>query len=75
MERAAAALPWLSQTLTYLVQSPSQRAAAEAAHLHRSTIRDRIALAESLLGWSIADPSGRFRLHIALTARLFIRGA
>ncbi|MFI7706326.1 helix-turn-helix domain-containing protein [Nonomuraea sp. NPDC049480] len=44
----------------------SVRSAAAAMHLHHSSMAARIARAESVLGFSLADPSGRLRAHLAL---------
>lgn len=44
----------------------SVRGAATAMHLHHSSMAARIARAESVLGFSLADPSGRLRAHLAL---------
>ncbi|MEV0384250.1 helix-turn-helix domain-containing protein [Nonomuraea sp. NPDC050643] len=44
----------------------SVRGAAVAVHLHHSSMAARIARAESVLGFSLADPAGRLRAHLAL---------
>ncbi|MFI6601327.1 helix-turn-helix domain-containing protein [Nonomuraea sp. NPDC050536] len=44
----------------------SVRAAATAVHLHHSSMAARIARAESVLGFSLADSAGRLRAHLAL---------
>ncbi|MEQ4718114.1 helix-turn-helix domain-containing protein [Nonomuraea sp. B19D2] len=44
----------------------SVRGAATAVHLHHSSMAARIARAESVLGFSLADPAGRLRAHLAL---------
>ncbi|WP_433439287.1 helix-turn-helix domain-containing protein [Nonomuraea sp. CA-141351] len=44
----------------------SVRGAATAVHLHHSSMAARIARAESALGFSLADPAGRLRAHLAL---------
>ncbi|MEV0233663.1 helix-turn-helix domain-containing protein [Nonomuraea sp. NPDC050786] len=44
----------------------SLRGAATAMHLHHSSMAARIARAESVLGFSLADPAGRLRAHLAL---------
>ncbi|MET7334163.1 helix-turn-helix domain-containing protein [Nonomuraea sp. NPDC005650] len=44
----------------------SVRGAAATAHLHHSSMAARIARAESVLGFSLADPAGRLRAHLAL---------
>ncbi|GAA2879782.1 helix-turn-helix domain-containing protein [Streptosporangium fragile] len=42
------------------------RRAAAAVHLHHSSLAARIARAEAVLGFSLADPAGRLRAHLAL---------
>jgi DNA-binding PucR family transcriptional regulator len=37
--------------------------------VHHSTLQERIAHAERLLGWPIRDPHGRHRLYLALMLR------
>ncbi|MGP4099446.1 helix-turn-helix domain-containing protein [Nonomuraea sp. KM90] len=44
----------------------SIRGAAGAVHLHHSSLAARIARAESVLGFSLADQPGRMRAHLAL---------
>ncbi|MFI7639388.1 helix-turn-helix domain-containing protein [Nonomuraea sp. NPDC049400] len=44
----------------------SVRGAATTVHLHHSSMAARIARAESVLGFSLADPAGRLRAHLAL---------
>ncbi|WP_188194550.1 helix-turn-helix domain-containing protein [Nonomuraea sp. SYSU D8015] len=44
----------------------SVRGAATAMHLHHSSMAARITRAESMLGFSLADPPGRLRAHLAL---------
>ncbi|MEV0620321.1 helix-turn-helix domain-containing protein [Nonomuraea sp. NPDC050404] len=44
----------------------SVRGAANAVHLHHSSLAARIARAESALGFSLADQPGRLRAHLAL---------
>ncbi|TMR94037.1 helix-turn-helix domain-containing protein [Nonomuraea basaltis] len=44
----------------------SIRGSATAVHLHHSSMAARIARAESVLGFSLADPAGRLRAHLAL---------
>jgi hypothetical protein len=54
----------------------SVRGAATAVHLHHSSMAARIARAESVLGFSLADPAGRLRAHLALAlVRLHANGA
>ena len=44
----------------------SVRRAAVAVHLHHSSLAARIARAEAVLGFSLADSAGRLRAHLAL---------
>jgi hypothetical protein len=69
LDRAAGAAPWLLSTLDAVADAPSLRSAATALHVHHSTLQERIAHAERMLGWSIGDPAGRLRLTLALTLR------
>jgi len=47
----------------------SARKAAIALHRHHSTVPARLAHAESVLGFPVDTPAGRFRLHLALVLR------
>ncbi|MEU1727650.1 helix-turn-helix domain-containing protein [Nonomuraea sp. NPDC005692] len=49
-----------------LCSAGSVRAAATGLHLHHSSMAGRITRAESVLGFSLADPAGRLRAHLAL---------
>ncbi|MEU9223672.1 helix-turn-helix domain-containing protein [Streptomyces massasporeus] len=69
LESAAATTPWLSATLHAVVSTASLRAAAAEINVHHSTLQDRLAHAEHLLGWPIRTPQGRLRLQLALTMR------
>ncbi|GHH85939.1 hypothetical protein GCM10018793_55840 [Streptomyces sulfonofaciens] len=69
LERARSAAPWVLGTLVTFVSSPSLRTAATALVVHHSTLQDRIAHAEQLLGWPVRDPPGRLRLQLALALR------
>jgi PucR C-terminal helix-turn-helix domain len=69
LEHAAAAVPWMLATLHAVATSASLRAAAAALLVHHSTLQERIAHAERLLGWPIREPHGRYRLYLALTLR------
>jgi hypothetical protein len=74
LERTARTAPWMLATLDAVATAPSRRAAARMLHLHPTTLRERLAHAERGLGWSLCDPSGRFRLHLALVLRRLQRG-
>lgn len=67
LEQAAA--PWLLATLHAVTSAPSLRAAAARLRLHHSTLQDRVVQAEHLIGWSLRDPEGLFRAHLALVLR------
>ncbi|OHV42640.1 helix-turn-helix domain-containing protein [Pseudofrankia sp. BMG5.36] len=69
LERVGADAPWMLATLDAIASSPSLRAAAGVLSVHHSTLQDRIARAEHLLGWSIREPQGRLRLQLALVLR------
>jgi hypothetical protein len=49
-----------------LCAAGSVRGAAAAAHLHHSSMAARLARAEAVLGFSLADSAGRLRAHLAL---------
>ena len=69
LEQAASGVPWLLSTLDAVAEGVSLRAAAAALRVHHSTLQDRIANAEHLLGWNVREPQGRLRLQLALTLR------
>ncbi|WP_229075847.1 helix-turn-helix domain-containing protein [Actinoplanes sp. DH11] len=69
LEQAAAAAPWLLRTVHAVAGTNSLRAAATALRLHHSSLQDRVAHAEHLLGWSLHEPHGRLRVQLALTLR------
>ncbi|MFI9567131.1 helix-turn-helix domain-containing protein [Streptomyces rishiriensis] len=73
VESAAADAPWLLATLHAVTATASLRAAAAEANVHHSTLQDRLAHAEHLLGWPMRTPQGRLRLHLALTLRRLTR--
>ncbi|WP_328875440.1 helix-turn-helix domain-containing protein [Streptomyces sp. NBC_00287] len=74
VDSAAGDAPWMLATLHAVATSPSLRAAAAIAHVHHSTLHDRVARAEALLGWPLRNSEGRLRLHVALTTRRLARG-
>lgn len=74
LETAAAAAPWLLGTLHAVSSTVSLRAAAAEINLHHSTLQERLAQAEHLLGWPLRTPQGRFRLGLALAMRHLARG-
>jgi hypothetical protein len=69
LDQAVAAAPWMLTTLHAVATSASLRAAATALRVHHSTLQERIVHAERLLGWSVREPAGQFRLHLALVLR------
>ncbi|GAA3446660.1 helix-turn-helix domain-containing protein [Planomonospora venezuelensis] len=52
----------------------SVRRAAAAVHLHHSSLAARIARAETVLGFPLADPAGRLRAHLALRLLRLVSG-
>jgi hypothetical protein len=73
LEHAAAAAPWMLSTLHAVATGSSLRGAAAALRVHHSTLQERISHAERLLGWSVREPDGRLRLHLALALRTLRR--
>ncbi|MCW8380581.1 helix-turn-helix domain-containing protein [Streptomyces justiciae] len=73
LEAAAATAPWLLATLDAVASTTSLRAAATEINVHHSTLQDRLAHAEHLLGWPVRTPQGRFRLQLTLTLRHLTR--
>jgi DNA-binding PucR family transcriptional regulator len=69
LERARSTAPWALATLDAVATSSSLRAAATSLVVHHSTLQDRLAHVEDLLGWSVRDPRGRLRLQLALALR------
>ncbi|NIZ90119.1 helix-turn-helix domain-containing protein [Kineococcus rubinsiae] len=69
LERAAAAAPWMLGTLHAVVSAPTRRSAATDLAVHHSTLAERLATAQRLLGWDLHEPSGQQRLHLALVLR------
>ncbi|MEU0384735.1 helix-turn-helix domain-containing protein [Streptomyces chartreusis] len=73
LETAAATTPWLPATLHAVASTASLRAAAAEINVHHSTLQDRLAHAEHLLGWPVRTPQGRLRLQLALAMRHLAR--
>jgi hypothetical protein len=73
LETAAATSPWLPATLHAVAYTASLRAAAAEINVHHSTLQDRLAHAEHLLGWPVRTPQGRLRLQLALLMRHLAR--
>jgi hypothetical protein len=73
LETAAASTPWLPATLHAVAATASLRAAASEINVHHSTLQDRLAHAEHLLGWPVRTPQGRLRLQLALAMRHLTR--
>ncbi|MEV4346834.1 helix-turn-helix domain-containing protein [Actinoplanes sp. NPDC049596] len=69
LERAAASAPWMLRTLDAVAEAASLRAAASALRVHHSTLQDRLAHSQPLLGWDPREPQGRLRLQLALALR------
>jgi hypothetical protein len=73
LETVAATTPWLPATLHAVAYTTSLRAAASELNVHHSTLQDRLAHAEHLLGWPVRTPQGRLRLRLALAMRRLAR--
>ncbi|MEU4564524.1 helix-turn-helix domain-containing protein [Actinoplanes sp. NPDC023936] len=73
LDHAAASAPWLLPTLHAVATTISLRAAAARLRLHHSTLQDRVAHAEHLLGWSVREPHGLLRAQLALVLRRLSR--
>ncbi|MFJ4535334.1 helix-turn-helix domain-containing protein [Streptomyces tibetensis] len=73
LESAASTTPWLPATLHAVASTSSLRAAAAEINVHHSTLQERLAHAEHLLGWPVRTPQGRLRLQLALTMRRLAR--
>lgn len=69
LNRAAATAPWVLATLEASAYTTSLRDAARLLQMHHSTLQDRLAHAETALGWDIREPHGRLRLQMALVLR------
>ncbi|SEO40611.1 helix-turn-helix domain-containing protein [Trujillonella endophytica] len=69
LDRASAGRPWLLVTLDAVARAASLRDAARVLQVHHSTLQERLASAESLLGWRVRHPEGRLRLQMALLLR------
>ncbi|GLW09685.1 hypothetical protein Misp01_48140 [Microtetraspora sp. NBRC 13810] len=69
LDHAGAAAPWMLPTLHAFAYAPSLRTAAAELTVHHSTLQDRLAHAEHLLGWSVRTPRGRLRLQLAFALR------
>jgi len=69
VERAIAEAPWAAATLHAVASAPSLRAAATELTVHHSTLQERLAQAEHILGWDVHSPQGRLRLQLALAIR------
>lgn len=55
--------------LTALCTTDSVRKAANAVHRHHSSVTARLRRAQTVLGFPLDTPPGRFRLHLALVLR------
>ncbi|WP_062205231.1 CdaR family transcriptional regulator [Streptomyces sp. NBRC 109706] len=59
--------------LAAFCRTGSLRQAADALHLHHSSVAARLAGVETALGWRLNHPDGRFRAQLALHAWRLIR--
>ncbi|MFJ4435123.1 helix-turn-helix domain-containing protein [Streptomyces sp. NPDC088923] len=75
LRRAHAAAPWALLTLHAVAAHASLRTAAAALNVHHSTLQERLAHAERLLGWNVREPAGRLRLQLALALDRLHRSA
>jgi hypothetical protein len=75
VERAVAEATWAAATLHAVASAPSLRAAAAELTVHHSTLQERLAQAERILGWDVHSPQGRMRLQLALAIRKLQRTA
>ena len=66
LDRARSSAPWVLPTLIAVAGSPSLRTAATTLVVHHSTLQERLAHGEALLGWPVRDPQGRLRLQLAI---------
>jgi hypothetical protein len=66
VEHARTDAPWVLATLVAVAASPSLRTAATGLRVHHSTLQERLGHVEHVLGWSIRDPHGKFRLQLAI---------
>jgi hypothetical protein len=69
LETAAANTPWMLQTLHAISTTDSVRDAAALLHLHHSTVQERAARAERVLGWAVLSQRGKQRVQLALVMR------
>lgn len=69
LDRAAVGAPWMLSTLVAASSAVSRRAAAAELAVHHSTLAERLAAAERLLGWDLHEPGGLQRVHLALVMR------
>jgi hypothetical protein len=65
----AATTPWALATLVAAAEADTLRSAASRLRVHHSTLQYRLATIERQLGWTVRDPNGRLRLHVALVLR------
>lgn len=69
LRRAVAEAPWAAATLHAVASAPSLRSAAAELTVHHSTLQERLAQLEHVLGWDVHSPQGRLRLQLALAIR------
>ena len=66
LDEVRAAHPWVVETLRAVTRHTSMRRAAEALHVHHSTLQDRLTLLAGRLGYSLSEPGGRQRATVAV---------
>lgn len=69
LEDAAAATAWMLETLHAISTTNSVRDAASVLHLHHSTVQERAARADRVLGWKVLSQRGKQRTQLALVMR------
>ena len=69
LDDAAATTPWMLETLHAISTTNSVRDAAGLLHLHHSTVQERAARADRVLGWNVLSQRGKQRTQLALVLR------
>lgn len=72
---AAAATAWMLETLHAISITNSVRDAASVLQLHHSTMQERAARADRLLGWNVLSQRGKQRTQLALVLRRILAAA
>lgn len=72
---AAATTRWMLETLHAISTTISVRDVAGQLHLHHSTVRERAARADRVLGWNVLSQRGKQRTQLALVLRRILTTA